>query len=154
GVVIAEGFTHPPGGMHAEKHALSLATSSTKGATLYVTLEPCSHTGRTPPCTNAIIAAGIKRVVYGIIDPNPRVCGQGLDALRAAGIVAHEISHPRLRELACGVLTPFKTWVLEKRPFIVAKIATSADGYFAQGHGERTKITSANTDALVHEMRR
>lgn len=154
GSVIAEGHTHPPGGMHAEKHAIAVAEKETVDATLYVTLEPCSHFGRTPPCTNAIINSGIKRVVFGVVDPNPRVSGSGISALKNAGIEVSQIKNARLIDLASALIKPFQTWVEKKRPYVVVKIATSFDGYFSERQGKGSKITGPMADEIVHHMRR
>ncbi len=154
GQIISEGYTHPPGGAHAEVHALNNCHGSAKGATLFVTLEPCVHFGRTPPCTDAIIAAGITRVVYGAIDPNPKVAGQGIAALKRAGIIVEPIEQPLLRAMADALLAPFAALVTHKRPYVVVKIATSADGYFAKNLGAPTKITCAEADEFVHAVRR
>src|SRR5688572_9403918 len=86
GVIVGEGYTRPPGGPHAEVVALAAAGDAARGATAYVTLEPCSHHGRTPPCTDALIAAGVSKVVYAIEDPDTKVAGSGHAALKAAGI--------------------------------------------------------------------
>lgn len=154
GMVVSDGFTEPPGGMHAEKQAIAHAHDAARGSTLYVTLEPCSHFGRTPPCTRAIIEAGIVRVVYGIVDPNPKVCGQGVAELAKTGIDVQQISGDLLREVARAMLAPFSSWIERKRPFVVVKVATSADGFFAQQNGVRTKITGAVADNFVHALRR
>ncbi len=155
GVVIGEGFTHAPGQMHAEIHALSLATPSLlKGATLYVTLEPCSHFGRTPPCTDAIIKSGISNVVFGVMDPNPKVAGAGIDALTRANINVQMIDDERLRDLAQAHHRPFQIWIKEKRPYVLAKIATSRDGFFSATKGKGSKITGHESDIFVHRMRR
>jgi diaminohydroxyphosphoribosylaminopyrimidine deaminase/5-amino-6-(5-phosphoribosylamino)uracil reductase len=154
GIILAQGVTHAPGGMHAEIHAIATCKALTHGATLYVTLEPCSSFGRTPPCTDAIINAQIKRVVYGAIDPHPAVCGSGIAALNKAKIVTEIIADKILQNVAEALLVPFKTWVLHKRPYVVVKIATSADGQFAKNYGAQTKITGNKADEMVHAMRR
>lgn len=130
GEVIARAVTAPGGRPHAETQTIAQAGTRARGATLYVTLEPCSHHGHTGPCADAIIAAGIKRVVVGIEDPDPRVAGRGLDRLRAAGI-----------EVTRGVLAPQARWitrghvvrVTERRPFTTLKMALGADGEIARG---------------------
>lgn len=152
--IISEGFTHLPGGMHAEAHALMQAGVHAQGATLYVTLEPCCHIGRTPPCTDAIIASGITRVVYGAIDPNPKVMQQGIRTLYDAAITTDYIKKSAHRSSALALILPFTTWLKQQRPYVIAKIATSRDGYFAKNFGAATKITGVQSDDLVHEMRR
>jgi diaminohydroxyphosphoribosylaminopyrimidine deaminase / 5-amino-6-(5-phosphoribosylamino)uracil reductase len=152
--IIAHGFTHPPGGMHAEKHAIFMAKEDTFGATLYVTLEPCSHYGRTSPCTSAIIKAGIKRVVYGVNDPNPLVDGKGIDALKKAGIITTTIKNSKLKQMALLSILPFKSWVIRRRPYIVIKIATSANDKFSSGKNTCTKITCSQSDLVIHQLRR
>ena len=153
GKIIAVGHTEKPGSMHAEKQALHRAQEDVTGATLYVSLEPCCHTGRTPPCTDAIIKAGICRVVYGVKDPNPIVAGKGIKQLEDAGIIVEEIKNPILREEASAAIKPFCHFIVKKRPLIVTKIATSHD-YAVAKLGIRTKITGAESDTLVHQLRR
>lgn len=155
GKIVADGYTHAPGGMHAEIHAIRSATpKDVRGSTLYVTLEPCSHFGRTPPCTNAIIENGIARVVFGVTDPNPKVYGQGIAELERAGITVAQIAHPELIAMAERQLRSFHTWVAKKRPYVVIKIATSSNGFFSARFGEGTKITGPEADLIVHRMRR
>lgn len=154
GSIMAQGYTEPPGRMHAEKHAIAMAEKNVEGSSLYVTLEPCSHFGRTPPCTTAIINAGIKRVVFGVYDPNPLVSGSGVAALKNAGIEVSQIDNPHLQEMAEALVRPFQTWLEKKRPFIVVKIATSFDGHFSAELAKRTKITGPVADVVVHHMRR
>ena len=153
GHILSEGFTEKPGHMHAEKQAIYRAEKDLRGATLYVTLEPCCHSGRTPPCTEAIIAAGISRVVYGVIDPNPLVAGKGLEQLRAAGIKVEQIDNQALSGLAHDILKPFTKYILHKKPYLLLKIATSSDLAIAN-KGKRTKITGAESDLVVHQLRR
>lgn len=152
--VVAQGYTHPVGGLHAERHAISNARGHTDGTTLYVSLEPCSHFGRTPPCTNAIIDAGIRRVIYGVTDPNPVVSGSGIKALQDAGIDVSRIDNAQLMGAADALITPFKTWVLQKRPYVVVKLATSSDSKIAAQPGVRTKISGALADVVIHRLRR
>jgi diaminohydroxyphosphoribosylaminopyrimidine deaminase/5-amino-6-(5-phosphoribosylamino)uracil reductase len=151
--IIAEGYTHPVGGMHAEKHTLTSAGERARGATLYVTLEPCSHFGRTPPCTKAIIEAGIKRVVFGTCDPNPLVNGSGITELVNAGIEVTLVENRELRAMADAFLRHFTCWLVKKRPLVLAKIATTADNKISSGSGARTKITNYEADAMVHALR-
>lgn len=153
GQLISVGHTEKPGCMHAEKQAIHRAQGNVGGTTLYVTLEPCCHMGRTPPCTDAIIKAGISRVIYGVKDPNPMVAGKGIQQLRDAGILVEEINNLILREEANAAIQPFAKYILKKRPFVIVKIATSND-YAVAKLGLRTKITGPQSDKLVHQIRR
>src|SRR5262245_29439858 len=151
GAILARGWTKPGGRPHAETEALRDAGAGAKGATLYVTLEPCSHHGHTPPCTDAIVAAGIGRVVYAIDDPDPRAKGSAARILGGAGIgvttgvLAGEAKRAHLGHILC---------VTEKRPMVSLKLALTADSYAArQGAGPRLKITGATANGLVHVMR-
>ena len=148
--VVGEGFTLPPGQAHAEVGALQQAGPSAQGATLYCTLEPCCHYGRTPPCTDAIIAAGIARVVYAVTDPNPRVSGGGAAALRAAGI---EVEH-RPNPTAETLYEAFAKHVTTGMPFVVAKFAMSLDGKIATRTGDSQWITGPDARARVQQMRK
>ncbi len=134
GEIISRGWTQPGGRPHAEPEALAGAGARAKGATLYVTLEPCSHHGRTPPCADAIIAAGIARVVVGILDPDPRVSGRGVDRLRAAGVeVVRGVLPGQVLRLTKGHIVR----VSERRPFVQLKMAVGADGRVARGQDGR-----------------
>jgi diaminohydroxyphosphoribosylaminopyrimidine deaminase / 5-amino-6-(5-phosphoribosylamino)uracil reductase len=144
GVVLGQGAHEFAGGPHAEINALDEAGADARGATLYCTLEPCSHTGKTGPCTERIIASGIRRVVAAMGDPFPQVNGRGFAMLRAHGIdVEVGIEH----DSAVRLNQPFLTTVREGRPFVILKAATSLDGRIAR-KGERTPLTSA--PALRH----
>ncbi len=128
GKIIGEGFHRATGEPHAEVEAIRAAGVETHGAELYVTLEPCNHYGRTPPCTQAIMAAGVKRVYYGIDDPNPSVIGGGAEFLRKAGIeVVGQVLENRCRALNEVYLTN----VTLRRPFVYLKLAMSLDGRIA-----------------------
>ena len=140
GVPVGDGVTGPAGQAHAEIHALDEAGPAARGATLYCTLEPCAHTGRTGPCTDRIIAAGIRRVVAAIEDPFPQVAGRGFAALRDAGV---QVDVGIERDAAARLHQPFLTAVRQRRPFIIAKVATSLDGRIAAAPGVRTSLTSA-----------
>jgi len=144
GVVLGQGAHEFAGGPHAEINALEEAGADARGATLYCTLEPCSHTGKTGPCTERIIAAGIRRVVAAMGDPFPRVNGRGFAALRAHGI---EVDVGVEHDAAVRLNQPFLTAVRRGRPFVILKAATSLDGRIAIA-GERTPLTSA--PALRH----
>ena len=133
-VVVSWGYHERAGEAHAEVRALEAAGARARGATLYSTLEPCCHTGRTGPCTERIIDAGIRRVVAAVRDPNPRVAGGGLAALRARGI---EVVDGVLQEAAARVNQSFFTWVREGRPHVTMKIALSRDGRVAAARGVR-----------------
>ncbi len=148
--VIATGFTSPAGGLHAEVVALNRAGKDAKGATLYVSLEPCCHTGRTPPCTDAIIAAGIKRVVFCVRDPNPKVNGRGARALKAAGI---EVVHGQRREDAEKLNRPFFKFMRTGLPWVTLKAGITLDGKLATMNGRSKWITSDESRRVVHELR-
>lgn len=153
GKLIAEGFTEPAGGMHAEKMALHRAQGQSVGATLFVTLEPCAHFGRTPPCTDALIAAGIAEVVYGVGDPNPLVLGKGVEQLKAAGIRVRMLEEGALKKAAEAHLRPFKRYIIDHKPYVVVKVAMSADGCI--GYAKKpAKITGHAADIAVHQLRR
>jgi len=130
GRIIAEGYHRRAGGPHAEVDALARLDGRAPGATVYVTLEPCSHVGRTPPCTKALLAAGVARVVVGVRDPNPLVDGRGVAALRRAG-VAVEVG---CLEDECRALNrAFFMWIRQRRPLVTLKAAASWDGFIADG---------------------
>lgn len=152
GHIVAEGATAPDGGPHAERLAL-LARGKTPrpGATLYVTLEPCSTAGRTGACTEAIIASGIKRVVVGATDPNPAHAGRGFDLLRAAGL---EVITGVLEQPCQDLNLVFNHWITQGGPLIAAKVASTMDGKIACRTGESKWITNEAARADVHRWRR
>ncbi len=150
GRIVGEGFTRPAGGPHAEVVALRRAGARARGATLYVTLEPCSHFGRTPPCADAVIAAGLARVVVAVGDPNPLVRGRGLRALRRAGI---PVTTGVLAEEAGAVSAWFRHFVVRRRPFVLLKLAASLDGRIATARGESRWISGPAARAWVHALR-
>jgi diaminohydroxyphosphoribosylaminopyrimidine deaminase / 5-amino-6-(5-phosphoribosylamino)uracil reductase len=139
GVVVGQGAHERAGEPHAEIHALDEAGGDARGATLYCTLEPCAHTGRTGPCTERIIAAGIRRVVAAMEDPFPQVSGRGFASLRAHGIVVEEGVE---REAALRLNQPYLTVLREGRPFVIVKAASSIDARIAAAPGERTRVTA------------
>ena len=139
GVVVGQGAHERAGEAHAEVHALDEAGDAAKGATLYCTLEPCCHVGRTGPCTDRIIAAGIRRVVAAMEDPFPRVRGGGFARLRAHGIA---VDVGVERDAALRLNQPYLTVLREGRPFVIIKAASSIDGRIAAAPGERTPLTS------------
>ncbi|MGE0879282.1 MAG: bifunctional diaminohydroxyphosphoribosylaminopyrimidine deaminase/5-amino-6-(5-phosphoribosylamino)uracil reductase RibD [Acidimicrobiia bacterium] len=150
GCVVGTGATHPPGGPHAEVVALATAGDASCGATLFTTLEPCSHHGRTPPCTDAIVAAGIRRVVTGLVDPDERVAGRGIAALREAGVdVTIGIGGPAVRTQ----LLPYLHHRRTGRPYVVAKMAATLDGGTAAPDGSSRWITSGEARHDVHVLR-
>jgi diaminohydroxyphosphoribosylaminopyrimidine deaminase/5-amino-6-(5-phosphoribosylamino)uracil reductase len=150
GALVATGATEPPGGRHAEIVALDAAGDAALGATLVCTLEPCSHHGRTPPCTDAIIAAGVARVVVGITDPDERVAGSGLDALRRAGITVDVgVSAAEVE----AQLAPYLHHRRTARPYVVCKLAISADGGTAAPDGTSQWITGEAARRDAHRLR-
>ncbi len=150
GTIIGEGFHAICGGRHAEREALANCAESPRGATLYVTLEPCCHFGRTPPCTDAIIEAGISRVVIGSRDPNPKVSGKGAVILYSHGI---KVDRDFLRE-ECDALNPiFFHYITKKRPFVALKYAMTIDGKIATVSGASKWITGEEARAHVHTLR-
>jgi diaminohydroxyphosphoribosylaminopyrimidine deaminase/5-amino-6-(5-phosphoribosylamino)uracil reductase len=150
GIVVGRGWTQPGGRPHAEVEALRRAGEAARGATLYVTLEPCSHFGRSPPCADAVIAAGISRVVSAIEDPNPEVAGQGHARLRAAGITV-EVGLGAA-EAADDHAGHFRR-VKDKRPHVVLKLAVSSDDSIGAAGGRPVAITGDAAKARVHLLR-
>ncbi len=150
GEVVGAGATEPPGRAHAEVGALATAGDRARGATAYVTLEPCSHHGRTAPCADALIAAGVGRVVVALADPDPKVAGSGLERLRAAGI---EVVPGVGAAEAARDLAPYLHHRRTGRPFMVAKVASSFDGRVAAADGSSRWLTSDAARADAHELR-
>jgi diaminohydroxyphosphoribosylaminopyrimidine deaminase/5-amino-6-(5-phosphoribosylamino)uracil reductase len=144
------GATAPPGGPHAEVSALSTAGAAARSATLYVTLEPCAHQGRTPACTDAIIAAGIRRVVVGTEDPDPLVSGRGIAALRSAGI---EVEVGESAAAVRSQLAPYLKHRRTGRPWVVLKLAATLDGGIAAPDGSSRWITGDAARRDVHRLR-
>ncbi len=151
GIVVGEGFTQPPGQAHAEVVALQQAGQGSRDASLYVTLEPCCTYGRTPPCTQAIIAAGISEVHVATTDPNPRVNGKGLSELEAAGIKVYRGDG---EEEAGEMYEAFARHVNTGLPFVTAKFAMSLDGKIATHTGDSKWVTGPLARGHVQEMRR
>jgi diaminohydroxyphosphoribosylaminopyrimidine deaminase/5-amino-6-(5-phosphoribosylamino)uracil reductase len=151
GEVIARGWTAPGGRPHAETEAIARAGAQARGATMYVTLEPCSHHGATPPCADAVVKAGLARVVVAIEDPDPRVAGSGLARLRAAGIA---VERGVLAEAAHWVAAGHILRVTERRPLVTLKLALDADGNVPRGRGGQPAwATGEAARALGHLMR-
>jgi len=150
GRIVGTGWHRKAGGPHAEIHALEMAGPASQGADVYVTLEPCCHTGKTPPCSQALIKAGVKRVIAGMGDPNPLVAGGGLAELKEAGI-----------EVVCGVLEeecrainrPFIKHVTTGMPYVTYKCAMTLDGKIATSTGESRWISGEDSRRHVHRMR-
>ncbi|HET7006694.1 MAG TPA: bifunctional diaminohydroxyphosphoribosylaminopyrimidine deaminase/5-amino-6-(5-phosphoribosylamino)uracil reductase RibD [Candidatus Binatia bacterium] len=150
GKIVGTGYHHYAGGPHAEINALKQAGDKARGATLYITLEPCSHQGRTPPCTRALIGAGIREVVAGAKDPNPLVAGRGFQQLRRAGI--------KVRSGLCQVeslqlIEPFAKFITKRLPFVTVKLAATLDGKIATATGDARWISGEPSRALVHRWR-
>ncbi len=146
GEVVGEGWHERKGGPHAEVVALEAAGARARGATLYVTMEPCAHHGATPPCTEAVLAAGVSKVVAGSLDPNPEARG-GLELLRERGIEVEleETFHARAQNEA------WRTWIARKRPFVTLKLAATLDGRVTVPG--RRWVTGEESRRLVHELR-
>lgn len=149
GVIVGHGSTEPPGGRHAEIVALDAAGQRARGSTLYSTLEPCVHVGRTGPCTKRIIAAGVRRVVASVEDPDPRVRGRGFAELRDAGVI---VDVGTCGEEAARLNGPFFTAIREGRPFVILKAATSLDARLGET-GRRTWMTSPPSDRIAQFWR-
>lgn len=150
GRIVGRGWTRSGGRPHAETEALQMAGPAAKGATAYVTLEPCSHHGRTPPCADALIAAGVSRVVAAAIDPDPRVAGSGIARLKAAAIAVDEsLLRPDAERINRGFFLRIKS----SRPLFALKVATSADGRIALKNGASQWITGAAARAAGHALR-
>jgi diaminohydroxyphosphoribosylaminopyrimidine deaminase/5-amino-6-(5-phosphoribosylamino)uracil reductase len=145
-----EGATAPPGGPHAEVTALAQAGERARGATLFTTLEPCAHQGRTPPCTDAIVAAGVARVVIGVEDPDPNVAGRGVAALRQAGI---DVTVGTAAAEVTEQLAPYLKHRATGRPWVILKMAASLDARTAAPDGSSRWITGAAARQDVHRLR-
>ncbi len=150
GRVVGRAVTAPGGRPHAEPAALAMAGAAARGATVYVTLEPCCHWGRTPPCTEALIAAGVARVVIGARDPDPRVDGAGLAQLRAAGIA---VTEGVLAAEADAMLAGFASRIRRGRPLVTLKLASTLDGRIATRSGESRWITGPAARRAAHALR-
>jgi len=151
GAVVGMGAHLRAGEPHAEVHALRMAGDRAAGATLYVTLEPCSHHGKTPPCADAVVAAGISRVVVATLDPNPLVAGAGIQKLRSAGL---DVTVGILEKEARQLNEVFFHFILTKLPFVTVKTASTLDGKIASTTGHSRWITGEKARAEVHELRR
>lgn len=150
GEVVGAGATSPPGGSHAEVVALAAAGGEARGATLYATLEPCCHTGRTGPCTTAILEAGVGRVVVGIVDPDPEVAGRGLTVLEEAGL---DVEVGVEADAIAAQLEPYLHHRRTGRPYVVLKLAATLDGRIAAPDGTSAWITGAEARIDVHRLR-
>lgn len=150
GDVVGEGYHQRAGEPHAEVHALKAAGERASGATAYVTLEPCSHTGRTGPCAEALHAAGVRRVVVAMIDPNPQVSGRGIQRLRETGV---EVEVGLLEDDARRLNPGFVSRMERQRPFVRLKMAMSLDGRTAMGSGESQWITGPQARRQVQQLR-
>lgn len=150
GKIIGEGYHQRCGEAHAEVNAFNNATEDVTGATMYVTLEPCSHTGKTPPCADKIIEKKLSRVVIGATDPNPLVSGRGIEKIRNAGIT---VEYGLLAEESKQLNEVFMKYIVTKRPFVVYKSATTIDGKIATIEGESQWITNEASRNKVHMLR-
>jgi diaminohydroxyphosphoribosylaminopyrimidine deaminase/5-amino-6-(5-phosphoribosylamino)uracil reductase len=151
GLIVGRGFHRAFGGPHAEVFALDEAGERSRGATLYVTLEPCAHFGKTPPCTERILRAGVDRVVVSVLDPNPIVSGRGVSALREAGV---RVDVGCLADLAARQNEIFFKYIRTRRPFVHLKLATSLDGRIATKTGDARWITGEPARLFAHRLRR
>ena len=150
GVIVGEGHTQAPGESHAEIEALRRAGEAARGAMMVVTLEPCSHVGRTGPCADAIIEAGIARVVVGMIDPDPRVAGSGVELLKASGV---DVEVGVEKDAVAAQLAPYIWQRVTARPYVVAKIASTLDGVVAMADGTSQWITGPDARRDAHLLR-
>jgi diaminohydroxyphosphoribosylaminopyrimidine deaminase/5-amino-6-(5-phosphoribosylamino)uracil reductase len=151
GEVVGRGWHERAGGPHAEVVALDAAGDAGRGATLYTTLEPCAHQGRTPPCVDAIVAAGVSKVVAAAGDPNPKTDGRGFEGLRAAGIEV-EVADGDGALRARRQNEAYRTWITKGRPFVTYKAAMTLDGRLAAAGGD-ARWVSGEDSRLVHELR-
>jgi diaminohydroxyphosphoribosylaminopyrimidine deaminase/5-amino-6-(5-phosphoribosylamino)uracil reductase len=150
GRVVGQGYHQAPGGAHAEVNAIAAAGEAARGADLYVTLEPCNHTGRTPPCTEKILAAGIRRVIMAMADPNPDVAGGGRGYLQDRGVeVLSGVCEAQARQLN----EVFVTFARTRRPFVVLKCAATLDGRIATRTGDARWVTGAQARGFGHRLR-
>lgn len=150
GQIVGEGYHHKAGTPHAEVHALAAAKDQAQGATVYVTLEPCSHFGRTPPCADALIRAEVKRVVVAMMDPNPLVAGQGIERLRQAGI---HVDAGLLLQDAARINEVFIKSITTGLPFVVYKTAMTLDGKIATETGDSNWVSNEESRHYVHQLR-
>ena len=150
GKIIAQGAHEYCGAAHAEVAALQDSEGDPRGATLYISLEPCRHWGQTPPCTDAIIEAGIAEVIYGADDPNPQMAGQSAVILQQAGISTRRIALPAIEDF----YRSYRYWWQNHRPWVTAKLAMSLDGKIAGAGGKPVKITGDRLKAYTHQCRR
>jgi diaminohydroxyphosphoribosylaminopyrimidine deaminase/5-amino-6-(5-phosphoribosylamino)uracil reductase len=148
--IVGEGVTEEYGGRHAEVVALEAAGEEARGATAYVTLEPCNHSSKTPPCTDALVDAGVARVVAGQNDPNPRVAGGGLEKLRSSGIEV-VLAQGEIAFRCRQQLEEWRTWVTKRRPFVTYKVALTLDGRVTVP--ESRWVTGESSRRLVHVLR-
>lgn len=150
GKVVGQGYHQEAGTPHAEVHALAAAGKRARGATMYVTLEPCNHTGKTPPCTQAILARGIARVVVGMVDPNPLVAGSGCRFLESQGV---EVAGELLATECRAINRPFIKHISTGRPWVIMKAGCSLDGRIAVADGRCAWITGEESRREVHRLR-
>lgn len=150
GQVVATGYHARCGEAHAERIALDQAGEAARGGTLYVTLEPCCHHGRTPPCVERVLESGVSRVVIGMVDPNPLVAGQSIERLKAAGV---SVEVGVLENEVRRINQPFLSAVLRQRPWMVAKYAMTLDGKMATSVGHSQWISGPESRGLVHDLR-
>ena len=150
GRIVGEGYHHRAGEPHAEVLALRMAGEKARGATLYLNLEPCNHFGRTPPCTEAVLKAGVKRVVIGMKDPNPIVAGRGIQRLRRAGV---EADVGTLKEACLELNAPFCKYIIRGKPYVTLKAALTLDGKTATRSGDSRWISSEASRNYVHSLR-
>jgi len=150
GAIIGRGSTLPPGGDHAEKSALAEAGEAARGSTLYTTLEPCPHVGRTGPCTDAILDAAVARVVVGIVDPDRAVSGRGIEVLRNAGVT---VDVGVAVDEVGAQLAPYLHHRTTGRPYVVVKLAATLDGWTAAPDGTSTWVTGEEARADAHRLR-